>query len=97
MTNAKTQGYAGQRNDRDLVVCYSDAGDGGWSLHAPGSTDDEIAEGTARVLVSGTGPITADDYAAARRMLYGRAGEAATRWIDQGIDASTALMWENID
>ena len=51
------------------VVCYSDSGDGGWSIHAPGSTDDEIAEGTALALVSGTGPITADDYAAARRAI----------------------------
>lgn len=37
----------------DLVLCRSDAGDGGWSLHAPGSTDDAIASGEAPYLVSG--------------------------------------------
>jgi hypothetical protein len=39
----------------DLVLCQSDAGDGGWSLHAPGSTDEAIAEGIALALASGTG------------------------------------------
>jgi len=37
----------------DLVLCRSDAGDGGWSLHAPESTDDEIAEGTTDVILAG--------------------------------------------
>ena len=35
------------------MLVRSDAGDGGWSLHAPGSTDDEIASGDAPPLVSG--------------------------------------------
>lgn len=65
----------------DLVLCRSDAGDGGWSLHAPGSTDEEIAMGDAPALVSGTSEWdeargewarpNADDYAAALR----RAGQ----------------------
>lgn len=55
--------------DADFVVCASDLGDGGWSLHAPGSTDDDIAEGIALPLVTGTGPITAADFDAARRAL----------------------------
>jgi hypothetical protein len=37
----------------DLVLCRSDTGDGGWSLHAPGSTDEQIASGDAPYLVSG--------------------------------------------
>ena len=36
-----------------LVLCRSDAGDGGWSLHAPGSTDEDIATGDAPPLTSG--------------------------------------------
>ena len=35
------------------VLCRSDHGDGGWSLHAPGSTDEAIAAGDAQYLVSG--------------------------------------------
>lgn len=35
---------------RDLVLCRSADG---WSLHAPGSTDEQIANGDAPYLVSG--------------------------------------------
>ena len=38
----------------DLVLCRSDCGDGGWSLHPAGSTDEQIASGDAPYLVSGT-------------------------------------------
>lgn len=38
----------------DLVICRSDIGDGGWSLHAPGSTDEQIASGERPALNSGT-------------------------------------------
>lgn len=37
----------------DLILCRSDAGDGGWSLHPPGTTDEAIANGDARILASG--------------------------------------------
>ena len=37
----------------DLIVCRSDTGDGGWSLHAPGSTNEQIASGDAPYLVCG--------------------------------------------
>lgn len=37
----------------DLILARSDAGDGGWSLHAPGSTDEQIAEGGAPALAEG--------------------------------------------
>lgn len=35
-----------------FVLCRSDNGDGGWSLHAPGTTDDDVREGRG-LLVSG--------------------------------------------
>lgn len=37
----------------DLVLCRSDTGDGGWSLHAPGATDEAIASGDAMPLTNG--------------------------------------------
>lgn len=37
----------------DLVLVRSDAGDGGWSLHAAGSTDEQIARGAAPALLTG--------------------------------------------
>jgi len=54
----------------DLVLCESADG---WSLHAPGSSDDEIAAGDAPYLVSGDGEPTAADYATALRVLSARA------------------------
>jgi hypothetical protein len=35
------------------VLVRSDQGDGGWSIHAPGSTDKDIAAGDAPYLVCG--------------------------------------------
>ena len=43
----------GDGDDDDLILCRSDGGDGGWSLHPAGSTDEQIASGDAPVLVSG--------------------------------------------
>lgn len=48
------------------VLCQSADG---WSLHAPGSTDEAIASGDAPYLVRGPGEPTAADYAAARALL----------------------------
>ncbi len=56
-----------------LVLCRSDTGDGGWSLHPSGSTDENIASGDARCLASGFAEQTdsgwsrpnLDDYRAA--------------------------------
>jgi hypothetical protein len=45
-----------------MVLCRSDAGDGGWSLHPPGTTDDEIASGDARILASGDAERTTDGH-----------------------------------
>lgn len=64
--------------DADFVRCDSDMGDGGWSLHAPDSTDEDIAEGTAPALVSGTGRITREDYDLARAQMDRPA--RATTW-----------------
>lgn len=36
----------------NLILCRSDQGDGGWSLHTPGTTDEQIAEGY-EILASG--------------------------------------------
>ena len=40
--------------DHNLILVRSDQGDGGWSLHSPGVTDKEIAQGDAPPLTSGT-------------------------------------------
>ena len=60
-----------------LILCRSHMGDGGWSLHAPGSTDEDIANGDAPPLVTGTSRKRAGvwlrpnarDYADALRIL----------------------------
>jgi|GEM_PF-2936990 len=62
-----------------LVLCESPDG---WSLHAPGSTDDDIASGDAPYLASGAGEISDDDYRLARYELACRLCEdgAAGQW-----------------
>lgn len=58
-----------QNIDRDdLVLCQSADG---WSLHAPGSTDEDIASGDAPYLASGDGEPTEADYADAIAKLAG--------------------------
>lgn len=37
----------------NFVICRSDQGDGGWSLHAPGATDEQIACGDAPYIICG--------------------------------------------
>jgi hypothetical protein len=57
-----------------FVLCRSDTGDGGWSLHPPGSTDEEIASGEAMSLLGGPSIMEngrwnrpdANDFAAAK-------------------------------
>lgn len=49
-------------NTHGLILCTSPDG---WSLHAPGSTDEEIASGDAPYLVCGDGEPTQADYDAA--------------------------------
>ena len=54
--------------DSEFVLCTSDDG---WSLHAPGCHDEDIASGDAPTLVSGTGAApTPGDYDAARAALF---------------------------
>ena len=50
----------------DLVLCNSPDG---WSLHAPGSTDEQIALGDAPYLTCGAGEPGDDDYRQALRIL----------------------------
>ena len=50
-----------------LILTRSDAGDGGWSLHPPDTTDEQIATGEVLPLLTGDdadGP-TSEDYAEA--------------------------------
>lgn len=54
----------------DLVLCESADG---WSLHAPGSTDEEIASGDAPYLVSGPGKPSQADYSRALEIMAERA------------------------
>lgn len=53
----------------DLVLCTSADG---WSLHAPGATDEQIAEGEAPYLVCGDGQPTDADYTRALDILRRR-------------------------
>ncbi len=52
-----------------LTLCLSDDHTPGWSLHAPGVTDEQIATGDAPYILSGptAGP-SDDDYAEALRL-----------------------------
>jgi len=56
---------------KNFVLVRSDRGDGGWSIHVPGATDADIAEGHYPPLVSGDsrdGPTDADYLAAEQAM-----------------------------
>ena len=56
-------------NPHNLVLCESADG---WSLHAPGSTDDAIASGDAPYLACGSGSPTEADYRRAEQALRAR-------------------------
>jgi hypothetical protein len=79
-------------DDAEFVRCDSDTGDGGWSLHAPGSEDEGIATGDAPALVSGTGEITREDYDTARAVLaspgFRRRGMISTLLAASGLSAA---------
>lgn len=49
----------------DMVLCESADG---WSLHAPESTDEDIASGDAPYILSGEGEPTPADYEKAFRL-----------------------------
>jgi hypothetical protein len=57
----------------DLVLCRSDMGDGGWSLHAPDSTDEAIACGEACYLTSGEAKMQDGKWTRPDPSDYGRA------------------------
>lgn len=56
----------------DLVLCRSADG---FSVHAPGSMDEDIANGNAPYLVAGPGEPTDADYERALEILSGAAGD----------------------
>jgi hypothetical protein len=85
----------------ELVLCRSDNGDGGWSLHAPGSTDQEIADGTSLCLASGEAPGPSKwDRAIAVRAYAGRAAPWSAELIEvEGgfrafVTVADYLIWE---
>ena len=59
----------------DLVLVRSDQGDGGWSLHPAGSTDEQIASGDAPYLVSGTAQWVDGDWDRPNAQDYAKANE----------------------
>src|SRR5690606_33239462 len=56
---------AGDYTAADLVLCQSPDG---WSFHAPESTDEEIASGDARYILTGPGRPTSEDRERAFRL-----------------------------
>ena len=62
-----------------LILTRSDAGDGGWSLHPPDTTDEQIATGEVLPLLTGDDPAgpTHADYAEAWVRCLTRQAEAA--------------------
>jgi hypothetical protein len=64
-----------------MILCRSDAGDGGWSLYPPGTSDDQIASGDVLPLLTGEADLdddgewnapTAADYEQAAALLAAR-------------------------
>lgn len=47
-------------SEDDLILCRSDGGDGGWSLHAPDATDEQIASGDEPPLACGPADMDED-------------------------------------
>jgi hypothetical protein len=69
----------------EIVVCVNYDGRGGWSLHAPGTTDTDIAEGDAPALVSGQGRRIP-------RRAYRAAAEALCSWAAEIIPVTGGYM-----
>ncbi len=66
-------------NENDLVLVRSDLGDGGWSLHRPGATDEDIAIGESPPLLSGTAVRVGDGWSRPDSTDYGVALRKAGR------------------
>ena len=66
-------------NKSPLILTRSDAGDGGWSLHPPDTTDEQIATGEVLPLLTGDDPAgpTHADYAEACVRCLTRQAKAA--------------------
>jgi hypothetical protein len=66
----------------DFILTRSDQGDGGWSLHAPGSTDEDIATGEAAPLVTGVSRKRAGEWLRPNARDYADAARAYAREIE---------------
>jgi hypothetical protein len=55
---------------KSLILVRSDQGDGGWSLHDPAATDDEIACGLSPPLLSGPSECVDDEWIRPNRQDY---------------------------
>jgi|APGre2960657404_1045060.scaffolds.fasta_scaffold00356_7 hypothetical protein len=66
----------------DFILTRSDQGDGGWSLHAPGSTDEDIATGDASALVTGVSRKRAGEWLRPNARDYTDAARAYAREIE---------------
>ena len=76
----------------DLVLCRSDAGDGGWSLHAPGSTDEDIASGDAPYLVTGEASAANGAWDRPTQADYRAAAERLAPWAAEIIEVDGGYM-----
>jgi len=88
--NAIADAVGEPRMSGRLVLCRSDSGDGGWSLHPPGSTDEQIANGTSPCLSFGPAAWSEDaqDWDRPNSLDYHHATEAYFRWKEQQESAS---------
>lgn len=79
----------------NLVLCTSPDG---WSLHAPGSTDEDIASGSghARAINSGPGEPSDADYEAALRVVEHRVRVASRKLARELFDDDMSRV-ENAD
>lgn len=66
----------------DFILTRSDQGDGGWSLHAPGSTDEDIATGEAAPLVTGVSRKRGGEWLRPNARDYADAARAFAREIE---------------
>ena len=79
----------------DLVLVRSDLGDGGWSLHPAGTTDEQIAEGEAIILASGTANLVGGellDYDTADFIRVATPGEARKSLAQANRDGGSGVI-----
>lgn len=87
-----------------FVLCRSDRGDGGWSLHAPDSTDEQIASGDSLALVTGESETVNGEWIRPNESDYRAAVERLAPWASEIIacdggyqafeSAQDAMVWQ---